>query len=117
MKKSLYLFIWVLVVIVVNMGAFPIAMFSLFGTPEGTSIFSLDYLMAFIIVFLANIVSIQIFVAMRKNNKTGFLAGVAFAILESLAFLLFITTGAGFGICVALALISVIGASVLLVKN
>ncbi|MBD3107534.1 hypothetical protein IEO70_04075 [Bacillus sp. AGMB 02131] len=117
MKKSLYLFIWVLVAIVINMGAFPVAMFSLFGTPEGTSIFSLDYLIAFIIVFLANIVTIQIFVAMRKNNKTVFLSGVAFAILESLAFVLFITTGAGFGICVALALISVIGASVLLVKN
>lgn len=117
MKKSMNWMIWGLVLIVINMGAFPIALFSLFGTAEGTSIFSLDYLIAFLIVLLANIVTIQLFVSIRRQNQKTFLIGLILAIIEISAFVLFIYSGTNFTVCVTLVLISIIGAAVLLFKK
>ena len=117
MNKLMYWIIWSLVLIVINMGAFPIAMFSLFGTVEGTSIFSLDYLIAFSIMLLANIVTIQLFVSIREQNQKTFLIGLVLAIIEACAFVLFIFTGTEFSVSLALVLISIIGAFVLLFKR
>ena len=117
MKKTINWIIWSLVLIVINMGAFPIALFSLFGTAEGTSIFSLDYLIAFLIMLLANIVTIQLFVSIRKQKQKAFLIGLVLAIIEICGFVLFIYTGTDFMICLALVLISIIGAAVLLGKG
>ena len=117
MNKFMYWIIWSLVLIVINIGAFPIAMFSLFGTAEGTSIFSLDYFIAFSIMLLANIVTIQLFVSARKQNQKTFIIGLVLAIIEACAFLLFIFTGTEFAVCLALVLVSIIGAFVLLIKR
>ena len=117
MNKLMSWIIWGLVLIVINMGAFPIALFSLFGTAEGTSIFSIDYLIAFSIMLLANIVTIQLFIAARRQDQKGFLFGLIFAIMEVCAFVLFIYTGAAFSLCLTLVIISIVGASVLLVTS
>lgn len=83
MQKSMYWIIWSLVFIIINIGAFPIAIFSLFGTAEGTSIFSLDYLIAFFIIVLANLISIQLFISSRSQDQKGFLFGLIIAIIRS----------------------------------
>lgn len=117
MKKTTYGIIWGLVFIVINMGAFPIALFSLFGTSEGTSIFSLDYLIAFSIVLLANIITIQLFISFRKQNQKDFLFGLMIAIIEVCSFVFFINGNMDFSICLTLAAISVVGAILLLIKS
>lgn len=119
MKKSTYWIIWSLAFIVINIGAFPIAAFSLFGTLEGTSIFSLDYVIALSILLLPNIVSLQLFIALRKQDQKGFLFGLLLAIMEASAFILLFYHFDAFYICLALALIiiSIIGALVLLLTS
>lgn len=117
MKKLMYWIIWILVFIVINIGAFPIAAFSLFGTAEGTSIFSLDYLIAFSIIVLANIISIQLFISSRRQDQKGFLFGLIFAITEVCSFILFINRPADFSIYMVLAAISILGAVALLIKS
>lgn len=84
MKKSMYWMILGLVLVVINLGAFPISAFSLFGTAEGTSIFSIDYLIAFAILFVPNIVTISLFVSAKKENVKAFFIGVGLAIVEAL---------------------------------
>ena len=117
MKKKMYGIIWSLVVIVINIGAFPIALFSLFGTSEGTSIFSLDYLIAFSIVALANIITIQLFISFRRQNQRDFLLGLIIAIIEVCSIVFFINGTLNFSICLTLAAISVVGAILLLIKS
>lgn len=117
MKKSIYWVIWSLVLVTINIGAIPIAAFSLFGTAEGTSIFSLDYLIAFSIILLANIISVQLFISLRKQNQKGFLFGLVIAVMEVCSFVLFFNGIADISICLALAAISVIGALILLIKS
>lgn len=116
MKKTMYWIIWGLALIAINIGAVPIAMFSLFGTAEGTSIFSIDYLIAFSIVVLANLISIQLLIALRKQDQKGFLFGLVIAIIEVSSFVLFINS-VDFSICIALAAISIVGAIILLIKS
>ena len=65
MKKSMYWIILGLVLVVVNLAAIPISSFSLFGADEGTSIFSIDYLMAFAILVIPNIVTISLFISAK----------------------------------------------------
>ncbi|WP_026022087.1 hypothetical protein [Kurthia massiliensis] len=115
MKQVLSWILWVLVLVSVNVGAFPIAAFSLFGTSEGTSIFSIDYFVAFAIMLMANIVTIQLFLSLRKNDQKGVLLGGIFAIMEVVALLLFITTDAS-SIYIPLAIVSILGATILLIR-
>ncbi|MFJ7746857.1 hypothetical protein [Peribacillus sp. NPDC097295] len=117
MKKTIYGVIWGLVLIVINMGAFPIALFSLFGTSEGTSIFSLDYLIAFSIVLLANIITIQLFISFRRQNQKDFLIGLIIAIIEVCSFVLFINGNMDYSISLTLAALSVVGAILLLIRS
>ena len=116
MKKTMYWIIWGLALVVINLGAIPIALFSLFGTAEGTSIFSVDYLVAFSIILLANIVSIQLFIAARRQDMKGFLLGLLFAIIEAISFVLFLNT-VDFWSCFISAMVGVVGAAVLLIKS
>lgn len=114
MKKLVYWIIWSLVVITINIGAIPIAAFSLFGTAEGTSIFSVDYLIAFLIVVVANIVTVQLFIAIRNDNKNAFLIGLIIAILQITAIILLINTVSA-TLCIILAVVSIISAMILLI--
>ena len=117
MNKTIYWIIWSFTLIIINMGAFPIALFSLFNTQAGTSIFSIDYLLAFSIVLCANIVSIQLFIATKRKNQKEFLFGLVFSIVEISSFILFIYNIEAFYIALTLFISSIIGASVLLYKS
>lgn len=114
MNKSVSWIIWALAFFIINLGAFPIAAFSLFLTSEGTSIFSIDYMIALIILLSANIITVQIWLAIRMNNTKGFLAGVIVAILEISALFLFINSFE-IKVCIALAVTSIVLAIGLLI--
>ncbi|MGN1401997.1 MAG: hypothetical protein ACI4XL_10880 [Bacillus sp. (in: firmicutes)] len=116
MKKIVYWIIWCLALVTINLGAFPIAMFSLFDTAEGTSIFSLDYAIAFAIIVFANIITVQLFISLRKHDQISFIIGLMIAIIEVLSLVLFFN-GVESSICIALAAGSIIGATILLVKT
>lgn len=83
MKKQMYWIIFGLVLVIINLGVIPISVFSLFGTEEGTSIFSLDYLIAFTILFIPNIITISLLVSAKKQNLIEFFIGVGLAIGQS----------------------------------
>lgn len=112
MKKSIYWIIWTLVFIVINIEALLIANFSLFGTAAGTSIFSLDYLIAFAIIVLPNIISIQLFISSRKQDQTNFLFGLVIAIIQMCSFVIIFNK-----IGITLVAISIVAAAILLIKS
>ena len=117
MNRSIYYWgIWVIALICINLGGIPIALFSLFGTPSGTSIFSLDYFIAFSIFLLSNIPVIQLFFALWKKDQKSFVCGLIFAIIEVCSFILFVNS-VNFQISLILAIIGVLGAAVLLIKS
>ncbi|WP_042347643.1 hypothetical protein [Bacillus massiliigorillae] len=115
MNKLIYWIIWTLVVITINIGAFPIALFSLFATQEGTSIFSIDYLIAFSIILVANVLSIQLFIAARRQNQKRFIIGLVAAVIQVIAIMLFMNTS--FTASIPLAGLSVLTGIVLLVRS
>jgi hypothetical protein len=115
MKQVLSWILWILVLVSINIGAFPIAAFSLFGTSEGTSIFSVDYFIVFAIMLVANIVTIQLFMSLRKNDQKGILLGCIFAIMEVVSLMLFITTDVSY-VYIPLVIVSVLGAAILLIR-
>ena len=92
-NKKWYWALFVVTVFVVNVFAFPIALFSLFGTAEGTSIFSLDYFIAAGILLLANAVNIQLFLSLRRGDERLVLAGFLLAALEVLTLLYTLNIG------------------------
>lgn len=79
----------ILATVAINVGAIPLAFFSLFGTAEGTSIFSIDYLIFTLILVLANLTVVQLFMAIKKDNKRLFAYGLIVAIAEVCFFVLF----------------------------
>lgn len=99
----MYWIILGLVLVVINLAAIPISAFSLFGTVEGTSIFSIDYLIAFAILVIPNIVTISLFVSAKKENVTEFFIGVGLAIVEVITM-----TSILFGILESMMLVSVL---------
>lgn len=118
MNRSIYYWgIWVIALICINLGGIPIALFSLFGTPSGTSIFSLDYFIAFSIFLLSNVSVIQLFFALQKKDQKSFVWGLIFAIIEVCSFIIFMNTTMDFQISLILAIIGVLGAAVLLIKS
>lgn len=92
-NKKWYWVLFVITVFVINVFAFPIALFSLFGTAEGTSIFSLDYFIAAGILLLANAVNIQLFLSLRRGDERLVRAGFLLAALEVLTLLYTLNIG------------------------
>ncbi|KEK10908.1 hypothetical protein EP18_14775 [Lysinibacillus sphaericus] len=92
MNKAIQYVIWFLVLIVINLSAIQIASFSLFTTQEGTSIFSLDYLMAFGVIIVTNLITIQLLLAIRKKHQKGFMIGLIVGVLQAISLYLLINT-------------------------
>ena len=118
MKKQMYWIIFGLVLVIINLGVIPISVFSLFGTEEGTSIFSLDYLIAFTILFIPNIITISLLVSAKKQNVIEFFIGVGLAIGQSVVLICVL-----FGMVESLMLVVVmiglcaVGGIILIVKS
>lgn len=108
MNRTIQYIILLLIFIVINLSAFQIASFSLFTTKEGTSIFSLDYLIAFGIMIVANFIIIQLFLAIRKSHQKGFILGLIIATLQAISLYTFIyTTMFDLGLILSIILILV----------
>lgn len=84
MNKTVQWIIWVLALVAINIPTILMASFSLFGTAEGTSIFSVDYLIAAGILLLGNIIIIQLFLAIRKGRSQGFIYGLTVAVAQTI---------------------------------
>lgn len=97
MNKIAQWIIWILALVAINIPTILIASFSLFGTMEGTSIFSVDYLIAAGILLLCNIIIIQLFLAIRKGRYKGFIFGLSVAVAQAtglyLIFVLYFIAG------------------------
>ncbi|KAB7704706.1 hypothetical protein F9802_16125 [Bacillus aerolatus] len=115
MNKAWFWFTWVLTFIVVNLAAVPIAMFALFGTQEGTSIFSADYAVAAGIFLLSNFITLQMLIAGRKDYKKGFLVGLNVAVLQVAGLVVFISTISTAAIIFTMVIIVI--AAVLLIQE
>lgn len=93
MTKTTCKILSILAVIGINLGAIPMALFSLFDTQEGTSLFSVDYLLAFSIFLIPNLVSVGLFTFIKKESMKEFYIclGLAFlnAVLVAVAALTF----------------------------
>lgn len=84
MSKKIQWIIWGLALVAINTPTVLISSFSLFGTAEGTSIFSIDYLVAAIILLLGNIIIIQLLIAIRKGRYQEFVFGLSVAVAQAI---------------------------------
>lgn len=90
MNKTAQWIIWLLALVAINIPTILMASFSLFGTAEGTSIFSVDYLIAAGILFLGNIIIIQLFLTIRKGRYQGFIFGLSVAVAQAIGLYLIV---------------------------
>lgn len=120
MKKSWLLF--GLALIGINLGTIPITIFvlfdPLFDTLTGKNIFSIDYLIAFGILIIPNIVTIVLFVLAKKEAMTEFFTCLGLAVIEVVALvLIFFTTFEYVMIFVLIIGLCTVGAAILLIKS
>ena len=117
MNKTVMGLLAILATLAINIGTLPLAFFSLFGTAEGTSIFTMDYLIFALILILANIITLQLFIALIKNRKRLFSYGLILAILEIVLFVLLYNTDLGYSFFYIGSAIIVLIALVLIIKS
>lgn len=117
MNKSIMWVLSIIGLIGVNVGAIPIAIFSMFDTAEGTSIFSFDYALAFGIIVAANLVVAQMIVATVKGQQSLFVSGLVVAVVEVALFTMFYSGYVGTVVMAIVAALIVIASIVLLVKT
>lgn len=115
MNKTIQWIIWGLALVAINIPTILIASFSLFGTPEGTSIFSVDYLIAAGILLLGNVINIQLFLAIRKGHSQGFIFGLSLVVAQTFGFYLFGQNY--FTVGLIITGLSILAAIVLLIKE
>lgn len=84
MNKVIHWLLTGAITVVIAMTSWLIASFSLFATPEGTSIFSLDFLVAGIIFIIPLLVVILLILALTRNAMTWVYRGYMLATLEML---------------------------------
>ncbi|MFJ7936274.1 hypothetical protein [Sporosarcina sp. NPDC096371] len=109
MNKTIQWIIWALALVAINIPTILMASFSLFGTAEGTSIFSVDYLIAAGILLLGNIIILQLFLAIHKGHYQGFVIGLCAAVAQTIGLYLMGTVSftAGFSILVGSILVAI----------
>ena len=116
MKKSFYWLLSGLALIVINLATAPIALFSLFGTVSGTSIFSVDYLIAFAIMCIPNIVTISLFVSAKKQHANAFFTGLGLSVVEAIALVTLVFNLDFIIPCVIIVALCAMGGLALIVK-
>ena len=118
MNKTIQWLLTIAITIVIITTAGLIASFSLFGTAEGTSFFSIDFLIAGLILIIPLLVVLLLIIAIRKENTPWVYRGFVLATLEmavlaglvysSLPFTIFVI------VVLAVAIFSIYGISQLL---
>lgn len=114
MKKFWYRMIWALIFLGINLCALPVSIYSLFAIEKGTNITRIDYSLAILILIVSNLITLQLFFAIKMNQKQNTLFGILIACIQIIAFILFMNLYEKTGITIFS--ISVI-ASVIMVMN
>lgn len=105
----MYWILWVFALIAVNAFVIPLAFFTSSEESAGQ-----DFLLALFILFLCNLVTIQLFLAALKNNQKGFSQGLICAGVFVIAmFLLWQNIAARFA--VLLVVVSIVAGAILFV--
>ncbi|MBF4500663.1 hypothetical protein IRY55_04730 [Savagea sp. SN6] len=91
MNKTLQWILTIAIGLVIISLAWPIASFSLFGTAEGTSIFSIDYAIAFLLMiiplFVVGLLAVSTYRGVTKWVYAGYgLATIEMLVLAGLVF-------------------------------
>ena len=110
-------FVVVVIALAINACAVPLAAFSLFATPEGTSMFSTDYLLAAMILLAANVIVLQLIIALRKNKQPLLIGGWIVAMAEVVLFFILYQAGLDLLTFTYMSLFIVLIGLVLLVKT
>ncbi|RJS61182.1 hypothetical protein [Bacillus sp. PK3_68] len=115
MNKVLFWLTWGLAFLIINLSVVPIAAFILYGAGENEGIFSAPFIRIVGLFLLVNLITLQMFIAGRKDNKRGFLIGVNMAVLQVAGLVLFISTIST--VAVIFVMVILLVAAVLLVKE
>lgn len=110
-------FVVAVMALAINACALPLASFSLFTTQEGTSVFSIDYLIAAGIQVAPNIIILQLMIALRKNKQSLILGGWIVTMIEILLFFLMYQAELNLELFMYSGMVIVAIASVLLIKT
>ncbi|KAA0955345.1 hypothetical protein FQ085_15575 [Planococcus sp. ANT_H30] len=113
MNKTIQWVIWAIVLVAINIPTISFASFSLFGTAEETRIFSMDYVIAGLVLILGNIIVIHLFLAIRRNHFLSFIYGLLVAVAEAVGLYVFI--GTFNAIFLTITGISIVAAIILLI--
>ena len=115
MPKIIYYIIWAFLLISINLCALPLSIYSLFVIERGTNITSIDYMLAILIVILSNMITFQLFFAIKKKQKQNAILGLIISIIQIISFILFMHLFEISGI--TLFLIAVTASVVLIIKQ
>ncbi len=110
-----YRMIWVMVLLGINLCAFPISIYSIFAIEKGTNITTLDYVLAILILIISNFITLQLFIAIKKNQKQNTLYGIIIAVTQILSFILFMNLYEITGMIIYS--ITIIAAIILIIKT
>ncbi len=113
-NRLIYWLLWGMALVVINTFTVPIAMFSLFGTAEGTSIFSIDYAIFFAIFIGANAVILQLLLSILRRDERLILTGLVIAVAQIIALFYVVTIGSMHGYDLIALLVIVVLAIILL---
>lgn len=92
MNKVLFWLTWGLAFLIVNLSVVPIAAFILYGAGEDGGILSAPFMRVVGLFLLGNLITLQMFVAGRKENKRGFLIGLNMTVLQVAGLVIFMFT-------------------------
>ena len=115
MQKSLYHIIWVLILLGINLCAVPISIYSIFAFEKGTNITKMDYTLAITILVISNFITLQLFIAIKKNQKQNAIYGIIIAVTQIIAFILIMHLYEIAGIIIFL--LSVIASVIMIIKT
>ncbi len=113
MSKSTYWILWAATLLVINLFVFPLATLT---TEEGAGIFSKDTLSMLMVILLCNIVTVQLFLAARKEDQQHFTYGLVTAGIFVLS-MFFIWQKLFIQLAIILLVLSILAASILLVVS
>ena len=115
MPRIVYHLIWAFLLISINLCALPLSIYSLFVIDRGTNITTMDYTLAILIVILSNLITFQLFFAIKKKQKQNAILGFIVGIVQIISFILFMHLFEIAGI--TLFLIAVFASVVLIIKQ
>ena len=115
MPKIIYHLVWAFLLVSINLCALPLSIYSLFVIERGTNITAMDYTLAILIVILSNMITFQLFFAIKKKQKQNANWGIFVSIVQIISFILFMHLFEIAGII--LFLIAVLASVALMIKQ